>query len=162
MYDVDIKPRIDDDGVGWCDVDCEQCIVSSSGHPEWSSNWYSCVLLGGRPVDQSIVCPVHARRMAQWAERAKLAITALRDYAGVDRLRAKLAAERDPFTGASDRLTTRIAELEAERDRLRVECEAWRSESLYCCGGLVGLNGIGPLTIEEAVDALMTEKGRVK
>lgn len=43
--------------------------------------------------------------------------------------------------------------------RMAVECEAWRSGRLYCCGGLVGLNGRGPLTITGAVGALMAEKG---
>jgi hypothetical protein len=58
----EIRPRIDKNGVGWCNKECP-CM----GHPYTTFNttcWYPDPLAGE-------VCPVHARRMAQWAERAR-------------------------------------------------------------------------------------------
>jgi hypothetical protein len=62
------------------------------------------------------------------------------------------------------RLTAELAEVKADRDRLLVECEAWRSWDLvhgsyqecynvHLCDGPLGFD-----TIEAAVDALMAEQ----
>jgi hypothetical protein len=72
-----------------------------------------------------------------------------------------------------DAARSRIAELEAERDRLRVECEAWRSGRLYRGGSLFNPKGPKVIffwtrpddyalskrhdTIDDVVDALMAE-----
>ena len=52
---MDIKPRIDEDGVGWCDpVQCPEAVL----HDE-------CSILGVGLCDtEGSVCPVWARRMA--------------------------------------------------------------------------------------------------
>ena len=61
----DIKPRIDEDGVPWCDTGCPQydralitlvepdkSLCSNNAGAEW-------------------LCPVHARRVVQWAEKVR-------------------------------------------------------------------------------------------
>jgi len=54
----DIRPRIDDDGVGWCDTDCPQCK---------KANWgvlVDCALNGNVCVGIGEICPHHVKSMA--------------------------------------------------------------------------------------------------
>jgi hypothetical protein len=62
----EIKPRVDEDGVAWCDLQCEQAFVFHKARLRF------CKLIDhAQPDLDGNVCPVHARRMAQWAERAR-------------------------------------------------------------------------------------------
>ena len=56
----EIKPRVDEDGVAWCDAGCPQAKYTG----EWSQE---CLLQPGkhyRPVLRKSACPVAARRNA--------------------------------------------------------------------------------------------------
>ena len=59
MTDQEIKPRIDEDGVGWCDAGCPQTgSTTDLGHTETQ-----CKITGFHVLEEE-VCPPWARRMA--------------------------------------------------------------------------------------------------
>ena len=65
----DIKPRIDEDGVGWCDAGCPQYTDPMTKGPAKPACAIDMPGAANRwPMYEA--CPVHARRMAQWAGRA--------------------------------------------------------------------------------------------
>ena len=86
MAMTDIKPRFDDDGVGWC--------VESCPHADAVGDMTACALIPGVQLYMyDEVCPVWAKRMVAWGERARLALDLARrsateilldDYPGVD------------------------------------------------------------------------------
>ena len=61
----EIKPRIDEDGVGWCDSRCPQ--LWSTSYPDLNTE--SECHIDGRIMCDVEVCPIHARRMAQEMNR---------------------------------------------------------------------------------------------
>ena len=63
----EIKPRIDGDGVGRCSWNCPRGITSNNP----LASITCCVPEGGVDMTEGDLCPVHARRMAQWAEKAR-------------------------------------------------------------------------------------------
>ena len=62
MSEPEIKPRIDDDGVGWCDAGCPQASEELDGIIQCavlkSPMWLPCEHSNGE------VCPIHTARMA--------------------------------------------------------------------------------------------------
>ena len=74
----EIKPRIDEDGVGWCDAGCPQSRNPGPINTTCLADGGE-VRMHGRAIRRAFgsvgeVCPVHARRMAQWAGRARCCI----------------------------------------------------------------------------------------
>lgn len=74
----DIKPRIDKDGVGWC-AQCNDCphwdeTEASEFDDPVDNDLCATVMMGTR-----MVCPVHARRVAQWAEDVLAILDAAQD-----------------------------------------------------------------------------------
>ena len=64
-----IAPRIDGDGVGWCDAGCPQYTDPMTRGPAKPACAIDMPGAANRwPMDE--VCPVHARSVAQWAEWA--------------------------------------------------------------------------------------------
>ena len=88
MYDVDettpfrcypdaepeIKPRVDDDGVGYCCWDCPCGITSQNP----LASITCCAVDGGVDMTEGDVCPVAARRMALGLDRLRVEVEAWR------------------------------------------------------------------------------------
>ena len=61
----EIKPRIDEDGVSWCVQGCPFGDKEEAAPLSDKTEEELCLV-----TKWECVCPVHARRMAQWAARA--------------------------------------------------------------------------------------------
>ena len=84
------------------------------------------------------VCPVATRRMA-------------RDLAEAN-------GQTDLYKERIQQLYASHARKDVELARLRVEVEAWRRGRIYRCHDIfVGLDGSGPIDIDDAVDTLIAE-----
>lgn len=70
MSDQDIAPRIDEDGVGWCDGECSYFAKGDEGDWRTESHDHLGDEVACLKTKEDEVCPVHARRMARWAARA--------------------------------------------------------------------------------------------
>jgi hypothetical protein len=65
----EIKPRIDEDGVGWCVQGCPFGDKEEATPLSDKTEEELCLV-----TKWECVCPVHARRMAQWAHDALSAL----------------------------------------------------------------------------------------
>ena len=162
MYDVDettpfrcypdaepeIKPRVDEYGVGWCSRNCQH--AGAVGYGDYVScdvaEEKGCKLV--QPWTE--VCPVATRRMARELAEAN--------------------GQTDLYKERIQQLYASHARKDVELARLRVEVRAWRcglleydedpymDEVLWCAylsGGWVKFH-----TIDAAIDALMAEDAR--
>jgi len=153
MYDVDettpfrcypdaepeIKPRVDEDGVAWCDAKCP------AFQPEWFRKGGPPGCSVGGHIINTCICPVAVRRMA-------------RDL-------AEAIGQTDLYKERIQQLYASHARKDVELARLRVEVEAWRSGRLDCAHEgrfyVAPNENAGPRfynTIDDAVDALIAER----
>jgi hypothetical protein len=83
----DIRPRIDEHGVGWCDAGCPQ--LWSKSYPDLNTE--SECHIDGKTMCDDEVCPHHASRVAAERDRLRDAIrTALDESTTYDEVEARL------------------------------------------------------------------------
>jgi len=138
-----IKPRIDEDGVGWCDAQCPlnvpalDVVMGVLGENKVAEDcWMSF------PGD---VCPVHARRMAQ---ELKFQRHINEETTTLDKLRAESAEAR-------------IAELEAQLAEARRDSERldWLEENTDRLVDALMTKHINPnVNLRAAIDAAREEE----
>jgi hypothetical protein len=73
-----IDPRIDENGVGWCDVGCPHCTdVSDSLGAHICDLWPRLLF-----PDDSVQCPIHAQRLFAKADELQAKVKELEEQIG--------------------------------------------------------------------------------